>query len=94
MTQPALINLCPNEYVQKLHYYPFVVNLDGCVESCSNINDFSNKVCVPNKAEDLNLSIFNMITGINESKTLAKHTSVECKCKFDGRKCHSNQKVE
>ena len=29
---------------------------------------------------------------INESKTLAKHTSCECKCKFDGIKCNSNQK--
>ena len=94
MTQPALINLCHNKYGQKLHYYPFAANLDRCVGSFSTINDFSNKVCVPNKAEDLNLSFFNMITGINESKTLAKHTSSECKCKFDGRKCHSNQKVE
>ena len=33
-----------------------------------------------------------MITGINESKTLTKHISCECKCKFDGRKCNSNQK--
>ena len=28
-----------------------------------------------------------MNTGINESKTLAKHISCECKCTFDGRKC-------
>ena len=33
-----------------------------------------------------------MITGINESRTLTKHISCECKCKFDGRKCNSNQK--
>ena len=32
-----------------------------------------------------------MITGINESKTLTKHISCECKCRFDGRKCNSNQ---
>ena len=32
-----------------------------------------------------------MITEINESKTLAKHISCECKCKFDKRKCNSNQ---
>ena len=32
-----------------------------------------------------------MITGINESKKLTKHTSCECKCRFDGRKCNSNQ---
>ena len=28
--------------------------------------------CVPNKTEDLNLSFFNLITGINELKTLTK----------------------
>ena len=33
-----------------------------------------------------------MTTGINESKTLTKHISCECKCKFDGRKCNSNEK--
>ena len=46
---------------------------------------------VPNKIEDLNLSVVNMITEINESKTLTKHISWECKFKFDGRKCNSNQ---
>ena len=40
--------------------------------------------CVPNKIEDLNLSVFNMITGISESKTLTKHILCNCKCKFDG----------
>ena len=32
-----------------------------------------------------------MITGINESKTLTKHISCECKCKIDGTKCNSDQ---
>ena len=29
-----------------------------------------------------------MITRINESKAITKHTSYDCKCKFDGRKCN------
>ena len=33
-------------------------------------NYLSNKVCVSNKTEELNLNLFNMTTGINESKTL------------------------
>ena len=41
---------------------------------------------------DVNLNIFNLITRRNESETLARHTSCECKCKFDARKCNSNQK--
>ena len=64
--QPTLINLHPNEYSQEFHYYPFAVKLDRCAGSCNTINDLSNKACVPNKTKDLNLSVFNLITGINE----------------------------
>ena len=92
MTQATLFNLPPNEYTQELHFYPSAVNRDRCVGSCNTLNDLSNKVLVPNKTEDLNLSIFSMITGINESKTLIKNIPCECKCKFDGRKYNSNQK--
>ena len=44
---------------------------------------------VTSKTEDLNLSIFNMITGITELKTLTKYILCECKYKFDEKK--SNQ---
>ena len=91
MTQPTLINLYSNEYSQEFHYYPFAVKLDRCAGSCNTINDLSNKACVPNKTEDLNLSVFNMITGINESKTLAKRISCKCKSKIDETKSKSNQ---
>ena len=66
MNQPSLINLHPNEYSQEFHYYPFAIKLDQCVGNCNTPNDLSNKACVPNKTEDLNLSVFNMIAGINE----------------------------
>ena len=38
------------------------------VGNCNILNDLSNKLCVPNKTEDLNLSVFNMITEVNGSK--------------------------
>ena len=69
----------------------FTVKLDKCVGSFNTLSVLCNKVCVPNKTEDLNLSVFNMITGINESKTLTKHISREYKCRFDGRNCNSDQ---
>ena len=40
--------------------------------------------------QDLNLSVFNMITGMNESKTLTEIISYECKGKFDEKKINSN----
>ena len=86
MIQPTFINLHPNECSQEFHYYLFAVKLDRCVGSCNTLNDLSNKVCVPNKTEDLNLSMFNMITEINELKTLLRHISCKYKWKFNGRK--------
>ena len=76
--QPTFINLHPNEYSQEFYYYLFTVKLDKCTGSFNTLNDLSSKVCVPDKTEDLNLNVFSMITGINESKTLTKHIS--CKC--------------
>ena len=89
--QPTFINLHSNKYSQKFHFYLFAVKLDRCIGSCNTVHDLSNKVCVTNKTEDLNLSMFSMITAINDSKTLRKHISCECKSKFDGRKCNSDQ---
>ena len=38
------------------------------------------------------MNVFNLKTGINESEIIAKLISCKCKCKFDSRKCNSNQK--
>ena len=86
MIQPTRINLHPNKQSQGFPYYPFEIKLDRCVGSCNTLNDLTNKVCIPNKTEDLNLRVFNMIRKINQSKTLTNNISFECKCRFDGKK--------
>ena len=60
--------------------------------SCNTIDNPQSRICVSNKKEDVNLKVFDMIKGINESKKLSKDTSYECKCEFDGRKYKSRQK--
>ena len=54
------------EYTPGLLYYPFAVTLEKCVGSCKTLNDLSNKMCVPHETEDVNISGFNMITGISK----------------------------
>ena len=53
-----------------------MVNLDRCAASCSTLNYLSNRVCIPNETEHLHA--FNMITEINELKTLKGiyHTNI------------------
>ena len=92
ITRPTPINLLPTEYSQELLCYSFVVKLDRCAGNYNTLNVLSNKVCVPNKIADLNLSVFKMITGENESKILTKDISCKCKYKFNGRKCNSDEK--
>ena len=86
MTQSTYTNLHSNEYSQELLYYPFAVNLDRCVGSCNTLDEYVIET------EDLNLHVFNMITGINQSRTLVNNISCKRICKFHGRKCNLNQK--
>ena len=65
-TTATLIDLNPEEYSQWLRYYPFMVNVGRCNESCNILDDISGRICVPNKTENVNLSVLNMIIGINE----------------------------
>ena len=37
------------------------------------------------QSEDLNIHVFDMITGKNKSKVLTKDMSCKCKYKFDGK---------
>ena len=65
MTYPTLINLNLHECTQELRNYPSTINLYRCVRNCNTLNKLSNRVCVPNKTEDFNLSIFNIVTRIH-----------------------------
>ena len=38
--------------------------------SCDTLNNLPDRVCVPNETEDLDLSVFDNIAGINEPKLL------------------------
>ena len=40
---------------------------------------------VPDETEDVNLNAFNMITKVNETKTLLKHISCHFKCKIESK---------
>ena len=74
MIRFTLLDLNPVE----LKYHPFMVILD----KCNATNDLSTKIIVPSKTKDINVKLFNIVTRINEAKTLVKHISCDCKCKY------------
>ena len=69
-----------------------MIILDKCNGSYNAIDDLFTKICVPSKTKDLNIKILDMITRICKSKTLIKHISCDCTCKFSSIKCSSNLK--
>ena len=87
MVRPTIIDLNPLE----LKYYSLMVSLDKCSGSCNSGNDLSSQICVLSKTKDINVKAFNIITRINEAKTLVKHISCDCICNFNSTTCSSNK---
>ena len=85
MVKTTLIGLNPDE----LKYYPSMISLVKCGGSC---NVSSPKICVPKETKKTNVKLFIMIPNKNEAKVMAKHTSCDCKCKFNSITCNANQK--
>ena len=86
LARPTLIDL----NLIELNYYPFMISLDKCNRSCNAINDLSTKICVPSKAKDVNVKVFNMITRRIEAKMLVKRFLCDFKCKFNISTSNSN----
>ena len=64
MVRPALINLNPD--------CPFIISMNRCYGRCNTAEDPFGRICFPNKMEEVNLKVFNMIKELNESIALAK----------------------
>ena len=79
----TLIDLDPVE----LKYYPFMITINIMEVAMSYRQKY-----VLKKTKDINVKAFNMITNKNEAKTMIKHISCDCKCKFNSKTCNSNLK--
>ena len=80
-TRRILIDLNPDE----LHYYRLIVSSD-------RYNGKSNICLAISSGVYVDLNVFNMLTWKNESKTLIKHISRNCRSKLGVKKCNINQK--
>ena len=49
-------------------------------------NNLFNRLYIPNKEENPNLKVINLIPGFNESKSLVKHISCDGKWRFDEKR--------
>ena len=75
MIRPALIDL---NFIG-FNYSQSLMSLDKSSGRRNAVDDLSTKICVLSETKDVNVTVFNMITRINEVKTLVKHISCDCK---------------
>ena len=74
---PEIININSNEPL----FYPYCFRISKCSGSCNNINDPYAKLCVPDISKNMNIKVFNLISGTNETRYIKWHGT--CKCNVD-----------
>ena len=71
-----IINFNSNEPV----FYPFSIKTSKCSGNCDNINNPYAKRCIPDVIQDLNVKVFNLMSGTNETRHIKWHETCKCKC--------------
>ena len=59
--RPEIINLNSNNPV----FYPFSIKTSKCSGNCNNTTDLYAKICVPDVVKNLNVKVFNLMSGTN-----------------------------
>ena len=49
-------------------FYPFSVKINKYSGNCNNINNPYAKICVPDTVKDLNVRVFNLMSGTDETR--------------------------
>ena len=51
-------------------FFPFNIKTNKCSGSCNNINNPLTKLCVPDVVKNLNVKVFNLVSGTNEIRRI------------------------
>ena len=83
--RPTLFDINSDE----TDFYPFIVSVNKYGGSFNTIGDPYTRVCVPNKVKNMNAKVFNLMSGVNETRFLVQH---KCECRLNKSVCDSKQK--
>ena len=85
--RPEIINI--NSYEPA--FYPFSIKTSKCSGNCNNINDPYAKMCVPDAVKNLNVKVFNLMSGTIETRHIKWHETCKYKCRLDASACNNKQ---
>ena len=86
--RPKIINVNRNK---PAFFDLFSIKTSKCSNICSNINDPYAKICVPDVAKNLNVTVFNLMSITNETRHIKWHETCKCKCRLDSSVCNNKQ---
>ena len=86
--RPTLADINSNE----TFFYPLTVNVNKGGATCNTINDLYAQVSSPNNLKIMNVEVFNLMPGVNETRNLVQQESSGCKCGLNENVSNLKQK--
>ena len=74
--RPQIINVNEDDPL----LFAYRVKTSKCSGSCNNINNHA-KLCVPDVVKNLNVKVFHLVSGTNETRRIEWHETCKCKCR-------------
>ena len=65
-------------------FYPFSVKINWCSDNCNNINDPYARSCVPGIVKNLDVTVFNLMSRTNKTRSIKWHKTCKCICRLSG----------
>ena len=87
MSKPKIIETNPDEPV----FYPLSLKVNKCSGDCNNINDPMAKLCVPDIVKDMNITVFNLLARINETRKVIWHEMFKSVCRLTSAVCNDRK---
>ena len=67
------------------------MTINRCSGNCNNINDPYARICVPDTVKYLSFKVFNLMSKINETRSIKWHETCKCICRLDKIICNNKQ---
>ena len=83
--RPIIVSINSNEPL----FYPHRVIVNKCCGSCNEINNPFAKLCVPDVVKNMNIKVFNLISGTNEMHYISWYETCACKFRLDTSVCNN-----
>ena len=79
IVRPKIIDINSNNPI----FNPFSVTINRCSGNCNNIDDPYARICVPDTVKNLNVTVLNLMSRTNESRSIELHETCKCICRLN-----------